>query len=240
MPQQIAEEVHYESFEEEAKAQEIIETPKHRTTSGVQMFQMTPQRDGAEDSWQKDAVDEWLDQEEDPQAISPSFAQFFRKRVQAVSAIALMETVSEATSHGIILQGVACYAQEVETGQARRAMVAVLIQHPPQGQRFGANGRIYSDAGEEFTGGAKHVKLHYDYTDAMNECLNCYGDASWATGAAWMLRLNGLIAAAAQRALATTFLELPLRTARTPCRTMLVACAVEQAHSAMLFNTAPS
>ena len=141
MPQQIAEEVHYESFEEEAKAQEIIETPKHRTTSGVQMFQMTPQRDGAEDSWQKDAVDEWLDQEEDPQvaqsapveppglrnsgakipagqwklikdfpkltiphgepwekgmvfrqwcteaaslaeAISPSFAQFFRKRVQ--------------------------------------------------------------------------------------------------------------------------------------------------------------
>ena len=41
MPQQVAEEVHYDSFEEEAKAQEIIETPKHRT-SGVQMFQMTP------------------------------------------------------------------------------------------------------------------------------------------------------------------------------------------------------
>ncbi|CAE7823039.1 GIP, partial [Symbiodinium necroappetens] len=177
MPQQIAEEVHFERFEEEAKAQEIIETPNHRSTSGVQMFQMTPQRDGAEDPWQKDAVDEWLDQEEDPQvvqsataeppglrnsgakipagqwklikdfpkltiphgepwekgmvfrqwcteaasdAISPSFAPFFRKRVQAVSSIALMETVSEATSHRIILQGVACYAQELETGQATR------------------------------------------------------------------------------------------------------------------------
>ena len=31
--------------------------------------------------------------------------------------------------------------------------------------------------------GTEHVKLHYDYTDAVKECLNCYGDASWATGA---------------------------------------------------------
>ncbi|CAE6971992.1 GIP [Symbiodinium sp. CCMP2592] len=69
MPQQIAEEVSDERFEEEAKAQEIIETPKHRTTSGVQMFQMTPQRDGADDSWQKDAVDEWLEQVEEPQVV---------------------------------------------------------------------------------------------------------------------------------------------------------------------------
>ena len=75
MPQQIAEEVHYERFEEEAKAQEIIDTPKHRATSGVQMFQMTPQRDGAEDPWQKDAVDEWPDQEEDPQIVQSATAE---------------------------------------------------------------------------------------------------------------------------------------------------------------------
>ena len=31
--------------------------------------------------------------------------------------------------------------------------------------------------------GTEHVKLHYDYTDAVKECLNCCGDASWATGA---------------------------------------------------------
>ena len=31
--------------------------------------------------------------------------------------------------------------------------------------------------------GTEPVKLHYDYIDAMDECLNCYGDASWATGA---------------------------------------------------------
>ena len=42
IPQQIAEELHRERFEEEAKAQEIIETPRYRTTSGVRMFQMTP------------------------------------------------------------------------------------------------------------------------------------------------------------------------------------------------------
>ncbi|CAE7468011.1 unnamed protein product [Symbiodinium sp. CCMP2592] len=69
MPQQIAEEVSNERFEEEAQAQEIIETPRHRTTSGVQMFQMTPQRDGADDSWKQDAVDEWLEQVEEPQVV---------------------------------------------------------------------------------------------------------------------------------------------------------------------------
>ncbi|CAE7929218.1 unnamed protein product, partial [Symbiodinium necroappetens] len=143
MPQQIAEEVHYERFEEAAKAQEIIETetPKHRTTSGVQMFQMTPQRDGAEDPWQKDAVDEWLDQEEDPQVVQSAIPSSLKQPAlekgtpnEAVSTIALMETVSEvlmpggiteqATSHGIILQGVACYAQEVETGQATHEKIA--------------------------------------------------------------------------------------------------------------------
>ena len=39
------------------------------------MFQMTPQRDGAEDPWQKDAVDEWLDQEEDPQVVQSAPAE---------------------------------------------------------------------------------------------------------------------------------------------------------------------
>ncbi|CAE7510622.1 unnamed protein product [Symbiodinium sp. CCMP2592] len=124
MPQQIAEEVSDERFEEEAKAQEIIETPKHRTASGVQMFQMTPQRDGADDSWQRDAVDEWLEQVEEPQVVKSVPAEPPGLGSSGAKIPAGQWKLIKDFPKLTIPHGAACYTQEVETGQATHEKIS--------------------------------------------------------------------------------------------------------------------